>query len=104
MRVMAFFGRMFPFVGVAFAVVLLAVWIPFWMSCSLGTGACVGSGGTILLSPVCKQGWSQSECADWNSQGVDDASWNFHSGQSCSDAGYPAKCSDGSYRQSSSDC
>ncbi len=66
-------------------------------ACGGGGGACVGAGG-VLSSPVCKSGWSQSECQDWQNSGVDGATWTFQSGDSCMDLGYTEQCSDGSYR------
>ena len=58
----------------------------------------MGAGG-VLSSPECKQDWSESECADFNTQGVNGATWSYHDGQSCPDLGYSEQCSDGSYRQ-----
>ncbi|MEE8408782.1 MAG: hypothetical protein V3T05_04180 [Myxococcota bacterium] len=66
--------------------------------CGAGTGACVGSGG-VLSSPECKPDWDESECADWNSQQINDATWTFHGGDGCEDLGYTAECSDGSFRR-----
>ncbi len=66
-------------------------------ACLGSTGACVGAGG-VLISPVCKADWSQSECRAWQDQGVDGARWTFHSGDSCVHLGYTQKCSEGSYR------
>ena len=66
-------------------------------ACGGGGGACVGSGG-VLSSPECKNGWSQSECQDWQNSGVNGATWTFQSGDACVDLGYTAQCSDGSYR------
>lgn len=75
----------------ALAVLLLAT------ACGGGGGSCVGSGGA-LSSPECKDGWSQSECQDWQNSGVNGATWTFNSGSSCVDQGYAERCSDGSYR------
>ena len=74
----------------------LAVGAILFSSCS-GAGICVGSGGSILLSPVCKEGWTSDECAEWDAQGISDANWNYYSG-TCADQGYTERCSDGSYR------
>ena len=63
-----------------------------------GVGACVGSGGGVLLSPVCKEDWSRSECQEWDDEGINGANWSFYSGDSCEDLGYTDRCSDGSYR------
>lgn len=67
-------------------------------ACGGGTGACVGSGGSTLLSPVCKEDWSRSECQEWDEQEINGANWSFYSGDSCEDLGYTDRCSDGSYR------
>jgi hypothetical protein len=66
--------------------------------CGGGTGACVGTGG-VLSSPVCKPDWSEAECSDWDSQGVNGATWAFYDGDACPDLGYTERCSDGSYRR-----
>jgi hypothetical protein len=62
-----------------------------------GVGACVGSGGDVLLSPVCKDGWTRDECHEWDDMEVNDADWNFKRG-TCEGLGYTDRCSDGSYR------
>ena len=72
-----------PWIVLAFVAVLLLAGV--WVACA-GTGACVGTGG--VGGPYCKDGWSQAECSDWNSQGVNGASWSFHAGQSCDGLGY----------------
>jgi hypothetical protein len=82
--------------------VILIVFLSMLMAtvqciCS-GTGACVGSGGSILHSPVCKEDWSRGECAEWDDENINDASWRFRSGRSCEGLGYTDECSDGSYR------
>ncbi len=64
----------------------------------VGTGACVGSGGDILRSPVCKEDWSRAECREWDDEGINDADWDFHAGRTCEGLGYTDECSDGSYR------
>lgn len=66
-------------------------------SCS-SSSACEGSGGSILLSPVCKSGFSNAECQEWDLVGVDDADWIFHGGKSCESLGYTNRCSEGTYR------
>ena len=63
-------------------------------------GACVGSGGSILHSPVCKDDWYPEECRVWDDEGINDASWDFHALRSCEGLGYTDQCSDGSYRWS----
>lgn len=69
----------------------------FATACGGGGGSCVGTGG-VLLSPDCKDGWSQSDCQDFQNSGVNGATWTFNSGSSCADQGYTERCSDGSYR------
>jgi hypothetical protein len=64
-----------------------------------GTGACVGSGGSILSSPVCKEDWTKSECQEWDDMGINGAEWDFRRGASCEGLGYTDRCSDGSYRE-----
>lgn len=66
-------------------------------SCS-GTGACVGSGGSVLSSPVCKEEWTKDECREWDDEEINDADWTFRGGDSCDDLVYTDRCSDGSYR------
>jgi hypothetical protein len=63
-----------------------------------GTGTCVGSGGSILSSPVCKEDWTKSECQEWDEIGINGAEWNFRRGSSCEGLGYTDRCSDGSFR------
>lgn len=67
--------------------------------CSI-EGACVGSGGSILDSPVCKDEWYGGECQEWDDEGVNGANWDFHALRSCEGLGYTDQCSDGSYRWS----
>jgi hypothetical protein len=64
----------------------------------IGSGACVGSGGSILRSPVCKNDWSRSECREWDDEGINDANWDYHMGRTCEGLGYTDECSDGSFR------
>ena len=56
---------------------------------SNNTGVCTGdskSSSTIY----CKNGWTKSECDDWNSQKINGTSWNFYEGQTCEGRGTPA--------------
>jgi hypothetical protein len=85
-----------PRLGLVF-VMLLLVGGSILSACG-GDGACVGSGGGILLSPVCKEDWTRIECQEWDDEGINGADWNFYSGDSCEDLGYTDRCSDGSYR------
>ncbi|NIS81226.1 MAG: hypothetical protein GTO14_13715 [Anaerolineales bacterium] len=78
-----------------FSLILLCTTI--LASCG-GPGACVGSGGDVLSSPVCKDGWTRDECQEWDDMEINDADWNFRSGRTCERLGYTERCSDGSYR------
>ncbi len=75
-------------------IVILSMFI---LSACSGTGSCVGSGGDVLLSPVCKNDWIRAECREWDEMEVNDASWNFNS-RTCERQGYTDRCSDGSFR------
>ncbi len=66
-------------------------------SCS-STGTCVGLGGDVLLSPVCKDDWTRAECGEWDAEEINDASWKFNGGKTCEGLGYIDRCSDGSFR------
>lgn len=66
-------------------------------SCS-GTGSCVGVGGDILFSPVCKNDWTRGECQEWDDMQVNGAEWSYMGGETCEDLGYTDRCSDGSFR------
>ena len=81
-----------------YVIVIVIVFGALTLSSCSGTGACVGSGGGILLSPVCKDDWSKSECQEWDAEEVNGANWDFHGGKSCESLGYTDRCSDGSYR------
>lgn len=48
--------------------------------------ACCGSSGTTY----CKDGWTESECMEWDKQQVNGVSWTFHEGQTCASRGTPA--------------
>lgn len=58
-------------------------------SCGDGTGVCTGCCGPGGQT-YCKDGWTKSECADWNRQGVNGVTWHFHEGQTCAERGTPA--------------
>jgi len=81
------------------AIVLLVIMLASLMlsSCS-GTGTCVGSGGDVLLSPVCKDGWTKGECGEWDAEEINGAQWNYRGGKTCEGLGYTDLCSDGSFR------
>jgi hypothetical protein len=74
----------------------IVVFLAILSSCS-GSGSCVGSGGDILLSPVCKNGWTRAECQEWDDMEINDANWDFKGG-TCERLGYTERCSDGSFR------
>jgi predicted small secreted protein len=76
---------------------LLILLTAFALSTCSGVGACVGSGGNVLLSPVCKDGWTRAECREWDEMEVNDANWDFKGG-TCEGLGYTDRCSDGSFR------
>ena len=81
---------------VPFLVILIALVIG---SCGGGGGGtCVGSGGSILDAPVCKDDWTRGECGEWDELEVNDADWDFNAGGSCTASGFTELCSDGSYR------
>jgi hypothetical protein len=63
-----------------------------------GTGACVGSGGSIMRSPECMEDWNRSECDEWDDENINDANWKFYPWRSCEGLGYTEYCSYGSYR------
>ena len=71
-------------------------------ACSLLAVSCGGSGGACVgeSSPgngLCKDGWSQEECEDWDADEVNGSSWTFHAGEGCEELGYTHTCEDGSY-------
>ena len=71
-------------------------------ACSLLTAGCGGGGGACVgeSSPgngLCKDGWDQAECEEWDEDEINGSSWTFHSGDSCEDLGYSYTCSDGSF-------
>ncbi len=79
-------------------VVLVIVLSSLILSSCSSTGTCVGSGGDVLLSPVCKNDWAKSECKEWDTEEINDASWQYSGGKTCEGLGYTDTCSDGSYR------
>ena len=64
-------------------------------ACGSGTGACIGESSPG--NGLCKDGWSESECQEWDEDEVNGSSWTFEAGESCEDLGYTYTCSDGSY-------
>lgn len=57
--------------------------------CGDGTGVCTGCCGPTGRT-YCKDGWSESECKDWDAQGVNGVKWHFYGGQTCAQRGTPA--------------
>ena len=80
-------GRFFHRPVATLATITLILVVAVWVSCAATTGACVGAGG-VLSQPNCKDGWTASECSDWNNQGVDGATWSFHANSTCASLGY----------------
>jgi hypothetical protein len=66
-----------------------------------GGGLCVSTGGH---PEECHEGWTQSECQDWNTTGVNGASWTFYGTGTCVGRGFRVKCPGGSYVYDASDC
>lgn len=83
-------------------VILLIVFLSLLMAtvqCICRTsGACVGSGGSIMRSPECMEDWYRSECDEWDDLNINDANWDFHPWRSCEGLGYTELCRYGSYR------
>ena len=78
-------NRLIPRPGAILALVVVIFLSTLWISCTT-TGACLASGG--VAPGDCKDGWTAAECSDWNDQGINGSTWNFHSGQTCADLGY----------------
>ena len=70
------------------------------MTALLATAACgilgLAGDGVCQSTPVefsfglvvyCQNDFSEDECAEWNTEGVNAADWVFHSGQTCQDRG-----------------
>ena len=55
-------------------------------------GACEGAYGSGAGKEECFDGWDESECADWDEQGVNGSSWVYHSGSTCEDLGFTTSC------------
>lgn len=73
-----------------------------WVAVALSgcAGACVSSGGIV---DICKNGWTASECAEWNDDRVNGARWQLRGG-TCQSLGYSVECCDGSFGLRSRDC
>ncbi len=60
------------------------------VGCAEALGLCVSTPVefTFGLRVYCHDdNWTEAECADYNAQGVNGASWVFHSSQTCEDRG-----------------
>jgi hypothetical protein len=82
---------------IAMLVALLAILLVLGLSACSTSGSCVGSGGDVLLSPVCKNDWTRAECREWDEMEVNSANWGF-SQRTCERQGFTDRCSDGSSR------
>ena len=60
--------------------------------CGGSPGACLGVNG-IFDNDYCYNDFDQSECTVYSDEGVNGASWSFHSGRTCGDLGYPVTTS-----------
>lgn len=80
---------------------LVALTLPWFASACDLPGACVGTGGIV---DECKEDWTQGECAEWDDEEVNGATWTFHAASSCDDLGYGVECPDGSFVAQSGDC
>ena len=76
---------------------LLAILFVLGLSACSNSGSCVGLGGDVLLSPVCKNDWTRAECREWDEMEVNSANWGF-SQRACERQGFTDRCADGSFR------
>ena len=53
------------------------------------TGVCTGYSSEFNTT-YCKDGWTKSECEEWDDLGVNGVSWNYYRGQTCDERGTPA--------------
>lgn len=53
------------------------------------TGVCTGYSSEYNHT-YCKDGWTRSECEEWDDLEVNGVSWYFYPGQTCDDRGTPA--------------
>lgn len=65
-----------------------------------GNGLCEGTGGIV---DECFEGWTQEECAEWNAESANGATWTWHASGSCAGRGYSYDC-EGVWVLSSDDC
>lgn len=74
--------------GTVFLLLLLLA-VP---ACSLfgeSSGVCVSEPVEFSfgLRVYCQNNFDKGECADWDDEQVNGASWSFHAGQTCADRG-----------------
>jgi hypothetical protein len=55
--------------------------------CGASAGACLGVNG-LFDNNYCSNDLDESECSVYSDEGVNGASWSFHSGRTCGDLGY----------------
>ena len=66
-----------------------------------GSGLCVSTGGR---PEECHEGWSEAECQDWQTKKVNGATWRYYGSGTCQARGFTARCANGTYVYSFSDC
>lgn len=76
------------FAGVLMTAVALS--LLFLAGCNCDTGSCYSVGGD--WGDECSGGWTEEECADFDSRGVNGASWYF-SCRACNDVCPSCTCS-----------
>ncbi len=79
---------------------ILVVLGVLFAGCGGGSGSCFSSGGS---PEECKPDWSEEECQNWDSTGVNGAHWSF-STSSCDDLGFVVECADGTHLQAGHTC
>lgn len=90
-------GRLLLNNKIAMVVALLAILLALGLSVFSNSGSCVGSGGDVLLSLICKNEWARAECREWDEMEVNSATWDF-SQRTCERQGFTNRCSDGNFR------
>ena len=65
---------------------LLIVLIPFLSNCGNKEGVCTGY-SDLLNRTYCYDGWTESECKEYDKDEVNGASWNFYADQTCASRG-----------------
>lgn len=69
------------------SLMLLAGIVSVTTKCSESVGACEGF-SDFLNASYCNDGWTESECAEWDAMEVNAADWFFHEGQTCEQRGF----------------